>query len=86
MKVFKTIISGKFLFNILKYGTPTIEVIEDKLPDDAELISTEYSKGNLELYFLSETTGNEIPEGADIRNYAKIIMPVFKTVYGGDQD
>ena len=86
MKVFKTIISGQLLFKILKYGTPAIKVIEDKLPDDAELISTEYSKGNLELYFLSETTGNEIPEGADIRNYAKIIMPVFKTAKEGEQE
>ncbi|MBI2136849.1 hypothetical protein HYU06_07295 [Candidatus Woesearchaeota archaeon] len=78
MKIFKTKITGALLVSFFIEGTRKTKIIENKLPDDAELIHTKFnwSDNTVELYFSSKIIGTEIPEGASMRE-CMVLCPVF---------
>jgi len=79
MKVFKVKMTGNFLTQFLREGLTKCIVVQNPIPDDAELISTEFDWGTrcLVLYYISNTLGTMIPEGASMKDCEEL-LPIYK--------
>ncbi len=81
MKYFKVLISGKLILDMICIGTIETKVINDHIPNDAELVSMEYNweQRAIEVYFCHKDIGTTLPEGASLKS-CMILTPVYKKV------
>ena len=80
MRIFKVMITGELLLSILARGTEKSIPVHNRIPADAQLITTEFEHGSLVLYFSHDSVGTLIPEGGSMKS-AMILVTEYKAVY-----